>query len=234
MRRYSWDGWRSAMSSNGHPYRTWEPPVPYVDPRYRDCAIYLYPSKQAARDGVTAGGSGFLVGVPARTVPGRVHLYAVTNEHVVHPVEGHPNPVIRLNDKGGSADILGVRAKAWLPHPDGDDIAAISLSLGPHHQISWPNRDDFITPAILDEYKIGPGDECFMVGRLIRHDGKQRNEPVLRLGNLAMMPYPVYQRTRQRYQESFLVEMRTLSGVQRLASDRSLRNRGHSRTARAR
>ena len=51
-----------------------------------------------------------------------------------------------------------------------------------------------------------------MVGRLIQYDGKQRNEPVLRFGNLAMMPYPVMQSTRARRQESFLVEMRSLSG----------------------
>jgi hypothetical protein len=212
MRRYSREGWRQALSSNGHSFWTWEPPVPYVDPRFRDCAIYLYPSEQKAREGVAAGGSGFLVGVRSSAVPGLVHFYAVTNEHVIRPAAGPPNTVIRLNDKGGSADILKVGGRKWLAHPKGDDIAATPLILSPHHEISWIDRDAFITQADLDECQIGPGDECFMVGRLVQHDGKQRNEPVLRFGNIAMMPYDVLQSSRQRRQESFLVEMRTLSG----------------------
>lgn len=212
MRRYPWAGWHDAVSSNDHPYRTWEPATPYIDPVFRDCAIYLYPTKQDAREGANAGGSGFLVGMDSLTVEGECHMYAVTNEHVVRPVNGRPNPVIRLNDKDGRADILNVREKAWLPHPDGDDLAVTPLEIGPHHQIRYLDRPMFVSPKILDEYAIGPGDDCFMVGRLVGLDGRQRNEPVLRFGNLAMMPYAVLQPARRHHQESFLVEMRTLSG----------------------
>jgi hypothetical protein len=37
-----------------------------------------------------------------------------------------------------------------------------------------------------------------MVGRQIYYDRKQRNEPVLRFGNLAMMPQPIRQPRRTR------------------------------------
>ena len=186
--------------------------MPYIPSRLRDCALYLYPSESAAQEGQDSGGSGFLVGVPSLTVSGAFHFYAVTNEHVVRPTSGRPNPVIRLTGKGGTADIRNMRTRAWLEHPDGDDVAATALALGHDSRINWISRDDFITPVVVDQYMIGPGDECFMVGRLLRYDGRQRNEPILRFGNLAMMPYPIPQLNRGRHQESFLVEMRTLSG----------------------
>lgn len=186
--------------------------MPYVDPRLRDCAIYLYPSVQMARDGAHFGGTGFLVAVPSRVVPTVGYLYAITNEHVIRPSGGVPNPVIRLNDTSGATDILNLKAHEWLPHPGGDDVAATALVLGDDHQVHWINREEFITREDLDQYQIGPGDECFMVGRQIYHDGKQRNEPVLRFGNLAMLPQPIWQPGRRRDQESFLVEMHTLSG----------------------
>jgi hypothetical protein len=186
--------------------------VPYIPPQFRDCAIYLYPTEQAAKAGQAVGGSGFLVGVRSLTIPGRIHLYAVTNEHVVRPARGNTNPIIRLNDRSGNAAILKVAVKSWLPHPDGDDITVTPVTLNSNHKVNWINRDEFITQNDLDQHQIGPGDECFMVGRLIDYDGKQRNEAVLRFGNLAMMPYPVLQLSRQRHQESFLVEMRSLRG----------------------
>jgi hypothetical protein len=51
-----------------------------------------------------------------------------------------------------------------------------------------------------------------MVGRYINHEGKQFNRPFLRFGNLAMMPEDVWQEDLGRYQESFVVDMRSASG----------------------
>ena len=50
-----------------------------------------------------------------------------------------------------------------------------------------------------------------MIGRFVLHDGKKINHPSARFGNLSMLPAPI--RTPAGYdQESFAVEMRTLSG----------------------
>ena len=51
-----------------------------------------------------------------------------------------------------------------------------------------------------------------MVGRFISHEGKQRNIPTIRFGNIAMMPLEPIKHPRGHLQESFLVETRSLSG----------------------
>jgi hypothetical protein len=53
-----------------------------------------------------------------------------------------------------------------------------------------------------------------MVGRYIEHEGKFKNLPVVRFGNIAMMPSEhILQWEREDHlQESFLVDMRSISG----------------------
>lgn len=185
--------------------------MPFIPERLRDCVVYLYPSVEAAQHGKHAGGTGFLVGVPS-PVDSLTHLYAVTNEHVIRPPSGSPSAVIRLNNADGTTEILDHAADEWQSHPSGDDIAITQLILGSGHRFSWIDQGEFITSADIERYHIGPGDDCFMIGRFIYQDGRQRNEPVLRFGNIAMMPQPIRQPDRNRDQDSFLVEMRSLSG----------------------
>src|SRR6266852_9284872 len=54
---------------------------------------------------------------------------------------------------------------------------------------------------------------CFFYGRFISHDGKQRNRPVMRFGNISMLPdqdAPVG--VGDHDQLAFLVECRSLGG----------------------
>ena len=51
-----------------------------------------------------------------------------------------------------------------------------------------------------------------MVGRFLKHDGKQTNHPVLRFGNIAMMPTMIEHPAFGIKQESFLVEVHSISG----------------------
>ena len=50
-----------------------------------------------------------------------------------------------------------------------------------------------------------------MVGRFINHEGRQRNMPAVRFGNIAMMPFEKI-RHKEREEESFLVEVRSIGG----------------------
>jgi hypothetical protein len=59
---------------------------------------------------------------------------------------------------------------------------------------------------------MGPGDEVFMVGRFGTHEGRQRNTPVVRFGNISMMPWEPVMHPRGYTVESYLVETRSLSG----------------------
>jgi hypothetical protein len=50
-------------------------------------------------------------------------------------------------------------------------------------------RDGHTTQAA----QIGPGDDVFMVGRFIDHDGGNKNRPALRFGNISIDPTPIMQ-----------------------------------------
>jgi hypothetical protein len=72
--------------------------MPYVLQPVLGSSIFLYGSEHDATQGANWGGSGVLVGVGSIANPFRVHLYAVTNAHVVEQC-----PVARIVDKIGEA-----------------------------------------------------------------------------------------------------------------------------------
>ena len=183
--------------------------MPRIDDSYLECVIYLYPDVPSAQSGGSYGGSGFLVFIPSKVKPELGQLYAVTNSHVIR--EGH-SPVIRFNTKEGDFAIGLTTEAEWTHHPDGDDIAVRGLSSLDIVSYRFVSIQDFIAPEIIQKQDIGPGDDVFMVGRLINHEGRQRNTPSVRFGNISMMPFEPLLSSRGIMQESFVVEMRSIPG----------------------
>ncbi len=185
--------------------------MPRISDDILDCVIYLYPTELDARNGEKVGGSGFLVGIPSKVYENSWYVYAVTNSHVIR--EGN-SPVIRLNTKEGQIDVLNLESGNWLHHPDGDDIAVCPIALpSDRFKFKFVTPNLFLTSEIIQEYAIGPGDDIFLVGRFVNHEGKQRNIPSARFGNIAMMPWePIRHPTRGILQESFLIEARSIAG----------------------
>ena len=218
--------WETRISARGNTYRVWrrDLPVPLIPQHYLDCSIYLYASRQSAEDGEHFGGSGCLVRVESNPVydpssfkNGRYtkvslffppHIYAVTNEHVAR----NGFPVIRLNTTDGKTDILELAHNDWIPHPDGDDLAIAPIDLPTSRYNYVPIPIELFAHRGTFASEIGMGDDTFMVGRFITHEGKQRNTPSLRFGSIAMLPFEKVKLANGYMQEAFLVETRSLSG----------------------
>jgi hypothetical protein len=202
--------WIPRTSSRGFPYQVWQPPVPWIDPNYLESVVYLYPSEADAEDGNRIGGSGFLVVVPVIAIDRPIGGVAcvVTNQHVIHS----GNMVVRINTVDGGKDIIALDGVKWYSHPDGDDVAVcpIQLAAGTHRFRCVPTAS-FLTKQIIDMFEIGPGDETFVIGRFVNHEGKQRNVPSVRFGNISQMPGEPIVIDGYRH-ESFLVEARSISG----------------------
>jgi hypothetical protein len=184
----------------------WEPPMPFVPPKFAGISIFLYASKDDADQGSEWGGSGFLLGFPIEG-SGWVHLYAVSNDHVIHS-----SPVIRVLKSDGSVQVVDGLDSDWIPHCDHDDVAIRPLGIQSEHEYGYVAYEDLLSEEDLEPNAIGPGDDCLMVGRYINHEGRQFDRPVIRFGNLAMLPEAVRQKNRGRDQESFLVDMRSQPG----------------------
>jgi len=184
--------------------------MPWIDPDVLDSTIYLYPSEAAAQDGERIGGTGFLIGVPviARNREIGNVICVVTNKHVID----HGNTVARLNTHDQGTDIIPLDGLRWYTHPDGDDLAVCPIRLNSRvHKAKLISVRNFATKKTIEANGIGPGDDVFIVGRFINHEGKQRNLPSVRFGNIAQMPWePIV--IDGVAQESFLIEARSISG----------------------
>jgi hypothetical protein len=180
-----------------------------------DTVIYLYPSVDDAVAGRDVGASGFLVGVPSTVSEERVYLYAVTNRHAVRKSIREGNaPVIRLNTKDGGKDVLPTTEDDWAFHQDEDDVVCLLKFASPEkYKFNFIPVRIFLTAEEAEVHHIGPGDEVIMAGRFITHEGRQRNTPTARFGNISMLPWePIPQSNSGIAQESFLVETRSLGG----------------------
>jgi hypothetical protein len=183
--------------------------MPRINDQFLECVVYLYPDVPKAEAGESFGGSGFLVGLLIPGIEGRVAVVVVTNQHVA----ANQNGAVRVNT-ADSIEVFEIDDRNWLYHPDGHDLAIApiaGLSVG-RHRIRFLNPKDFLTTDMVRELKIGPGDDCFMVGRFINHEGRQQNAPCARFGNIAQMPGDKIRFPDGSEQESFLVEARSIAG----------------------
>lgn len=186
--------------------------MPRIPDPFLNCAVYLYPSELEAKAGVESGGSGFICTIPTKIDNKYSHIYIATNSHVIE--DG--STIVRINTRQGKMDILTTEKEDWEHHPAGDDVAICSIGLPLEiYDYSYITRAMFVTDEVIKSHNIGPGDDVFLVGRFINHEGKQRNLPSVRFGNIAMMPWePIKQDSRCGFmQESFMVELRSIGGM---------------------
>jgi hypothetical protein len=184
--------------------------MPRIDDTLLHITFYLYPTKSAAEKGERLGGTGFFFGVASAVASLGHHYYAVSNQHVVCN-----NPVIRINTVKGEQRILDLDPADWHPHPDGDDVAITPFRADDDMVVSFFNESLCVTPEQSAARNVGVGDDVFMIGRFMPHDGQLENKPSVRFGNISVMPDPmrkIYQSERRFYQESYCVDMRSISG----------------------
>jgi hypothetical protein len=184
--------------------------VPAIPPEILDTVVYLYPDTDCAARGEKAGGSGCIVVVEVQAEPLVGFMYVVTNSHVIR--EGKCS-TIRLNTRDGGMAVIERTTGGWIHHPFGDDVAVLPIHLEYESiKARGITLDWFITKEKMEAYKISPGDEAFFVGRFVNHEGKQRNLPAVRFGNMSMLPYEPIRTGRGILQEAFIVEAKSLPG----------------------
>ena len=176
-------------SSRGTPFTRWVlVGMPRIPPKVLDCVCYLYENEEDARVGRKFGGTAFFVTVPSRN-GGLGHIYAVTNRHLACQYTS----ILRVNTHDGEPDIFPFEPDQWHFDPR-FDIAVIPVPLrSGFHRFSVMPTLGLITSKESDARKIGPGDDVFMVGRFVDHDGGPTNRPAVRFGNISVMPAPIMQ-----------------------------------------
>jgi hypothetical protein len=144
-------------------------------------------------------------------MPGKVHVYAVTNWHVAVR-EGFS--VIRLMRRDGTPDILDLDPSDWEFDPAGHDIAVCYLVnvTGETHRVSFASttKHFLIDQPIVPP--LGVGEDVFMIGRFVDHDGSDMNRPTVRFGNISMLAAPLQQPNGNTKRDTYCLDMHSRSG----------------------
>jgi hypothetical protein len=201
--------WVTRYTERGERYRVREDTsmIPIL-PEFLNCCVYIYKTEKDARAGeVSGGGSGFWVSVPFKANPDRSQNYAVTAKHVL---DGMDNPVLRVNRKDGTSKPFVTNRLRWKDNGK-DDLAVYALDIDENDfAIMTADISDFVDER--RQQMIYPGDEAFMVGRFISHEGKEKNSPSVRFGNISMLATETRVNAYGHDQQTFLVEQRSLPG----------------------
>ena len=201
-------------STAGVPQTRWlRVGMPYIPQNVINSVFYLYASVDDARAGRDPGGTGFLVWFPH--LPG-THVYGVTNWHVAVQ---NGFSVIRLNTNDGSVDVIDLGPEDWHFLPARQDVAVVPLSLGSEHAVSAVPSHDFAEKKDDDrsfqrDPLIGVGDDVFMIGLFVDHDGVTTNVPSARFGHISMLPNTnaLIEQPNRYFGESYIVDMHSRCG----------------------
>lgn len=184
--------------------------MPRIPSEYLNGVFYLYNTREDALKGRKCGGTGFLVGLPSEALPQyTAFVYAVTNWHVA---KKQGASVIRMNKKDGTPDILEYGRKDWFFLPK-YDIAVLEINQINRrvHETTVLERAAFGTRDWITRADIGTGDDVFMVGRFIDHDGGPTNRPAARFGKISIMPSPIRQENKE-VTDSYCLDMNSRTG----------------------
>jgi hypothetical protein len=133
--------------------------------------------------------------------------YFVTAEHVVVLIKERivkeerekgikGRLAARLNVKGGGSEVVPMDDVHWWSHPDTENLTDVAVA-------RWSAQkeyfDHFPLPlygAVIGASQTGHlkrrgaalGQEIAIIGLFRHHRGTQRNEPIVRVGNIAAMP----------------------------------------------
>jgi hypothetical protein len=176
-------------------------------------------------------GTGFFVFVPDERVGKNGGFnYLVTNRHVAQPgiEDGKPCRVVGytflLNHKGGSdrePDHLQavpfvpiVPNDTWLfSDDDSVDLAVTNFSVS---QTDWDYQtiplNLFVLPEMGDQKQIVEGDPVLFAGLFIQYAGSSKLEPIIRSGNIAMLPTDLIETTLKKPGRVYLAEAHAFGG----------------------
>jgi hypothetical protein len=180
-----------------------------VPDEVRKCVAFLV---CRAQNGFSSAGTVFFVGVDHPELEeGKSFPFAVTAKHVIEAITKHSideKAYLRLNFRDGPARLVATNLADWHFHPSDPSVDVAVLPMGVPDtlvdHLVYP-ASSFVTQKVIEEEMIGVGEEIFMVGLFTEHTGRQRNIPIIRVGNIAAMP--------EEPADAYLVEARSIGGL---------------------
>jgi hypothetical protein len=158
-------------------------------------------------------GSGFLIGLRSRHVSGQSFFYFVTADHVVSNIRSKVG--VRVNLRQGGTTVVPV--DQWYRHPSDPsaDVAVTPFDIKLEYDAAFLSEDCFMGYRVdMASKNVGIGDEVWFPGlfSLTQQESDKRNQPILRMGNIAMLPN-LRIPTASGSMEAYLIEARSIGGL---------------------
>jgi hypothetical protein len=186
-----------------------------VPDEMRKCVAFLYYRKNGK---ILPAGTAFFVGYPLPDDPDRAVTLLLTAHHVIAGIQAQSDDdqvLLRLNTKDGGATWAESHAGSWYQHDSSVDCAILPWS--PPTELNVDYRAwhlwSWVTGDPMRQEGIGIGDEVFIIGLFRNHLGRDRNEPILRVGNIAAMPADPIRTRLYGDMRAILVEARSIGGL---------------------
>jgi len=182
----------------------------------RECVTFvgLPQSKKKGLKYISYKGTAFLVGIPSDEHPDRKFIYLVTAKHVATKLTGKEF-YVRINSKNGGAVEVNGEGSKWWYHPEDPSVDVAVILWAPDaelFQFKYIAEGTFLTDEIMGKDNIGTGDEVFITGLFTNLHGSRKNIPIIRMGNIAMMPDEKVS-TKIGDIDAYLIEARSIGGL---------------------
>jgi hypothetical protein len=187
----------------------------------KKCVVFIGIKKPSESfDQIKYIGTGFFVSIPAVKIPDCSFPYLVTAKHVAVEI-GEKDFFIRANSKdGGMTFFKGSKNFKWWFHPDPiwpSDVAVFPMTIPPKTFKTVDYSTIHAATLLTDEERmsegIGEGDEVATVGLFSHHTGSEKNIPIIRMGNIAMISDEPIRTAKFGNMEAYLIEMRSIGGL---------------------
>jgi len=187
-----------------------------VPDQIRKCAAFL--CYKAGHD-IKLAGTTFFVGIPIEGTIGMQFVYLVTARHVIQGISlksTDQTVYVRVNMRDKPARLVKFPIERWLFHPQDTSVDVAIMPWAPPADVV-----DYLTipvsmaatHEVISKEGIGIGDEVCLTGLFVNHYGQQRNLPIVRIGNIALMPEEPVQTQDLGLIDAYLVEARSIGGL---------------------
>jgi hypothetical protein len=182
----------------------------------RKCVVFIGSTTKNGRQ--LLRGTAFILGRAVKGFPTYWMNYFVTARHIIEGIRRKgEEPWLRVNTRDGKVDYILTKVDDWIvPESDASVDAAIlwtapgALSPFDHRAFSW---DGILTPEVIEREAVGVGEDTFIMGLFVNHYGKNRNIPIMRVGNIAAMPEEKVHSSLWGDLDAYLIEARSISGL---------------------
>jgi len=147
-------------------------------------------------------------------------MYVVTALHIIRGAWGFGTIYMRLNKSDGTAHDYPVDVDDWFENKI-TDVAIMPFRIPEGVDFKFVPSTMLATNEVAYWRGMGitEGDEIFYVGMFAEHAGAKRNLPIIRFGNISLMPYEKVHIKRDPNTDNYypvdayLVECRSRSGL---------------------